>query len=108
MALPQITAQEPVRTVYRIWTVKPDQVVVHAWTNDNLDEGRPSETASWDITFASLEKALSHTGGTRTEPDGQAVTVYLDEVQISQEQAVQLKEAQQSQPAEQSSSTYLN
>lgn len=57
-------------------------VKVHAWTNDNYDQGYPNEDASWDLEFKSLAMALEHTGYTRRGISGVKVNVYLNGVLI--------------------------
>ncbi len=56
--------QEP-RTVYDIYTGEDGRAVVHAWTNDNRDDGWCEEDASWELSFPTLDAALRVTGKSR-------------------------------------------
>lgn len=57
-------------STYDIYTDSgPDRegntVLVRSATNDDLDQGFPTQYASWDLWFKDREAALKHTGRTR-------------------------------------------
>lgn len=71
---------EPLSQVWFKYEIeeRENDIIVYESTNDNLDQGYPSEYAAWDLTFKTLESALKHTGKSRTGINGAEVTVSLN------------------------------
>lgn len=70
--------EPPSRTEYDLNTNPDGSVDGRCWTNDNRDQGYPSETASWDVHYHTVDEALKRTGRSHRGWIGSIVTVYLD------------------------------
>lgn len=66
------------RHVYTLHTFDGGAVRGRCWTNDNLDQGYPSEEASWEVSYRDREHALKSTGGTHQGCNGCSVEVFID------------------------------
>lgn len=62
-----------------------DRIVAHFWTNDNRDEGWPSESADWRLTFKSLDAFRRHAGTSRSGTT-MDTTVHLDGVEMTSDE----------------------
>jgi hypothetical protein len=62
-------------------------ILVRVSTNDNLDQGYPTEYAMWSNRFQSLKEAVKDTGGTRRGWNGAKIEVYLDGEVLTEEAA---------------------
>lgn len=69
-------------TAYAAWG-DDERVTLHAFTNDDLDTGYPSEYAEWTLDFirrgdlSAMQQVRRHTGVTRWTPGG-VVSVYIN------------------------------
>ncbi|MFK4705736.1 hypothetical protein ABIC83_002575 [Roseateles asaccharophilus] len=77
-ALAAHPTMDQARHEYHLHTDQDGKVAGRAWTNDNLDQGEPSEEADWDVKYESVAKAIETTGGTHVGCSGCQVNVYLD------------------------------
>ena len=69
-------------STYTIDVHADGSATVHVWTDDNFDLGYPTETATWDLHYASFADALRYTGGTRTSLYGQPIDVFVNGILI--------------------------
>lgn len=65
------------RTRYDLYTQEGGAISGTCWTNDNLDQGWPSESATWDVSYRDRAEALKRTGGTH-QGIASFVEVFLD------------------------------
>ena len=70
------------RHSYHLHTLPGGAIEGTSWTNDNLDQGRYSEEASWPVRYRSREDAERATGKSHTGVSGVIVEVFLDGKQI--------------------------
>jgi hypothetical protein len=70
------------RQTYHLHSLPGGAIEGVVWTNDNLDEGVPSEEATWHVRYCSRDDAERATGKSHTGISGVIVEVILDGKQI--------------------------
>ena len=66
------------RHTYHLHSLPGGAIEGTAWTNDNRDEGIPSEEASWPVKYRSRADAERSTGKSHIGISGVIVEVFLD------------------------------
>lgn len=77
--MPLEEPSEPLaRHTYSLHTRANGSIAGRVWTNDNLDQGHPSQEAEWEVKYSGFDHMRRSTGLTHAGMNGCLVEVFLD------------------------------